>query len=276
MLKVKNITKIYTNGTEKSIGCKDISFNVKSGQIVSLLGLNGAGKSSILKILSTYMKPTSGDAYINNLSIIHQSENVKGSIGVLYEKNPLYHNMSVKDFLLFCAKMYKLDMPKSRVDEVCCFWQLEKVKHKLISTLSKGFKQRVGLAAAIIHKPKLLILDEPTSGLDSIQTKEFEKNILKLSKDSAILFSTHNLLQAENLCNKHLLLDKGSIIVQGTLHEIKNQIIQKQSQNSLSDFNNKDLKQTEKEGHVLETAFRIFKNIDLKQLNDKRNRKENE
>ena len=223
MLEVCNLTKIYNDLWKKNIACKDVSFTVKEGEIASLLGLNGAGKSTILKIISGILQPTSGDVFISGKSIISHPIQAKREIGVLYENAPLYSDMNVEEFLMFTIQMRgiqkreAIDICKNAIETS----DLEEVKTKRIATLSKGFKQRVAFASCIAHDPRILILDEPTSNLDAIQLKAFYKRILQQDKTKAVLISTHNLELAQSICSKHILLNKGEVIIQGDMDELK-------------------------------------------------------
>jgi len=227
MLEVKNLTKYYGNKKNKIIAFENISFKLKTGAITSLLGLNGAGKSSIINCISGYCRPNAGNILIDGVSIFENEIDAKQKIGILYEQSPLYRYMTVCSFLTFSAQMHCVRKEKidKSVNDVLEFCELEEVRDRLIAGLSKGYKQRVGLAQAILHNPPLVILDEPVSGLDAVQMKLFEKKILQLAKGKTILISTHNLKQAALICSNHILLNKGTIIANGDLQEIRESII---------------------------------------------------
>ena len=250
MLEVCNLTKIYNDLWKKNIACKDVSFTVKEGEIASLLGLNGAGKSTILKIISGILQPTSGDVFISGKSIISHPIQAKREIGVLYENAPLYSDMNVEEFLMFTIQMRgiqkreAIDICKNAIETS----DLEEVKTKRIATLSKGFKQRVAFASCIAHDPRILILDEPTSNLDAIQLKAFYKRILQQDKTKAVLISTHNLELAQGICSKHILLNKGEVIIQGDMDELQEALEEK-------------LKEEVPRTKVLELAFDVFAGV---------------
>ena len=250
MLEVCNLTKIYNDLWKKNIACKDVSFTVKEGEIASLLGLNGAGKSTILKIISGILQPTSGDVFISGKSIISHPIQAKREIGVLYENAPLYSDMNIEEFLMFIIQMRGIQ--KREAINICKnaieTSDLEEVKTKRIATLSKGFKQRVAFASCIAHDPRILILDEPTSNLDAIQLKAFYKRILQQDKTKAVLISTHNLELAQGICSKHILLNKGEVIIQGDMDELQEALEEK-------------LKEEVSRTKVLELAFDVFAGV---------------
>lgn len=218
ILKLHDITKVFYEGAKKTTACDRVSFKVHAGTAVSLLGLNGAGKSTLINIISTQLEPTSGSAEIFGYSLDAPLE-IKKRLGVLHERNPLYENMRVIDFLRFCQNMYGIT-DAELIDSVCEQWNLSTVQYLPIRNLSKGFKQRVGLAACLVHRPALLILDEPTSGLDAVQQAEFEKNIANLLPETTLLLCTHDLEHAARLCTEHILLAKGRVTAQGTVSDI--------------------------------------------------------
>lgn len=205
---VKNITKIY--GSQKALD--KVSFSLKKGEIVGFLGPNGAGKSTMMKILTTYLTATEGEAFVNDFSVTRDQFKVQKSVGYLPEHNPLYLEMYVKEYLLFNAEIYKT--PKEEVISIIKRTGLCTESHKKINQLSKGYRQRVGLAAALLHNPEVLILDEPTTGLDPNQLLEI-RNLIKTeaeNSDKTILFSTHIMQEVEAICNRVIILDKGKIV----------------------------------------------------------------
>jgi len=205
---VNNLTKIYDS--QKAID--NISFEGKQGEIIGLLGPNGAGKTTTMKILTCFMPPSSGTASICGLDIRTQELEVKKKIGYLPEHNPLYGTMYVKEYLSFVSKIHKLKLSSAQINSLIERVGLEREQRKRISSLSKGFKQRVGLAQAIIHDPEILILDEPISGLDPNQLVDIRNLISELKKDKTIIFSSHILQEVESICDKVIILDKGKIV----------------------------------------------------------------
>lgn len=214
MISVKNLTKYY--GDFQAL--KGISFEIKSGEIVGILGPNGAGKSTTLRILTCYFNPTSGDAIIDGKSILDEENNVKKIIGYLPESAPLYNDMCVFDYLVYMADIQELERSKlnKRLHYVVNVCGLKEVISKPIGELSKGYKQRVGLAGAIIHDPKILILDEPTNGLDPNQIVEIRELIKELGKEKTVLVSTHILSEVEATCSRAIIINKGNIIADDT------------------------------------------------------------
>ena len=210
MISVKNLTKYYDDFQ----ALKGISFEIKSGEIVGILGPNGAGKSTTLRILTSYLSPTSGDAVIDGKSILDKDIEVKKIIGYLPESAPLYNDMCVFDYLVYMADIQELDRNKlsDRLNYVVEACSLKDVISKPIGELSKGYKQRVGLAGAIIHDPKILILDEPTNGLDPNQIVEIRELIKELGKEKTVLISTHILSEVEATCSRAIIINKGTII----------------------------------------------------------------
>lgn len=210
MISVKNLTKYYDDFQ----ALKGISFEIKSGEIVGILGPNGAGKSTTLRILTSYLSPTSGDAIIDGKSILDKDIEIKKIIGYLPESAPLYNDMCVFDYLVYMADIQELDRNKlsERLNYVVEACSLKDVTSKPIGELSKGYKQRVGLAGAIIHDPKILILDEPTNGLDPNQIVEIRELIKELGKEKTVLISTHILSEVEATCSRAIIINKGTII----------------------------------------------------------------
>lgn len=214
-IKVSSVTKIYKD--QKALDA--ISFDAEKGQIIGFLGPNGAGKSTLMKILTGFIKPTSGAVFVDEIEVLQNPIEAQKRIGYLPEHNPLYSEMYVREYLQFQASIFKVD--KNQI-EIC----VEKVglsseAHKKINQLSKGYQQRVGLAAAILHNPKVLILDEPTTGLDPNQLVEIRALIKELGKDKTVLFSTHILQEVEAVCDRVIIIKKGQILIDKKLSALK-------------------------------------------------------
>ncbi len=206
---VNNITKIY--GTQKALD--SVSINIHPGEIVGLLGPNGAGKSTLMKILSCFIPPTSGEASVCDFDVLEQSIDVRKKVGYLPENNPLYLDLYVKEFLAFVAGTHQLKGSiKSRVEEIITLTGLQLEQHKKIGALSKGYRQRVGLAQALIHDPEVLILDEPTSGLDPNQLAEIRHLIKEIGKEKTVMLSTHIMQEVEAICGRAIIIHKGKIV----------------------------------------------------------------
>lgn len=211
------ISKLY--GTQKAL--ENVSFEIKSGEIVGFLGPNGAGKSTMMKILTCFLPPTSGDASVCGFNILEQPLEVRKRVGYLPENNPLYLDMYIREYLEFVAGMYKLGKDtKKRIEEMIELAGLRDEIKKKIGALSKGFRQRVGLAQALIHNPEVLILDEPTSGLDPNQIIEIRNLIKEIGKQKTIMLSTHIMQEVEAICGRVMIIDKGKIIADKITNEI--------------------------------------------------------
>jgi ABC-2 type transport system ATP-binding protein len=207
-IQVNNISKLY--GNQKALN--DVSFEVGSNEIVGFLGPNGAGKSTMMKILTCYIPPTEGSAKVCGFDISQQSLEVRKQIGYLPEHNPLYLDMYVKEFLEFVGGIYKIKNLKSRVKDMIEMTGLQVEQNKKIGALSKGYRQRVGLAQAIIHDPKVLIMDEPTTGLDPNQLEEIRGLIKALGKEKTVMLSTHIMQEVEAICDRVIIINKGEIV----------------------------------------------------------------
>ena len=207
---IKNISKVY--GTQKALD--NVSLSIGEGEIVGLLGPNGAGKSTMMKILTCFIPPTEGSAEICGYDIFEHQMEIKRSVGYLSEQNPLYYDMYVREFLLLVAGIHKIErkLRKTRVEEVIALTGLEKEANKKIGTLSKGYKQRVGLAQALIHDPKVLILDEPTTGLDPNQLLEIRNLIKQIGQSKTILLSTHIMQEVEAVCSRVIIINNGRLV----------------------------------------------------------------
>ena len=214
------ITHQLTKKFGDQTAVNEVSIEIAPGEIVGFLGPNGAGKSTTMKMITGYILPTSGSAEVSGVSVLEDPLAVKRKVGYLPEHNPLYKDLYVKEYLLFVAGLHDLSDRKQRVAEVIERTGLAQEQHKRIHQLSKGYRQRVGLAQAIIHDPEVLILDEPTSGLDPNQLREIRQLIRDIGKDKTVLFSSHILQEVEALCDRIVIIDQGSIIADSPLSEI--------------------------------------------------------
>ncbi len=209
-IKVEHITKLY--GTQKALD--DVSFEVPGKQVVGFLGPNGAGKSTMMKIITCFIPQTSGSASVCGFDVTEQSIEVRKNVGYLPEHNPLYLEMYVKEYLEFIAGIHHLkESKKKRIAEMIEITGLTIEQKKKIGALSKGYRQRVGLAQAMIHNPKVLILDEPTSGLDPNQLSEIRSLIKEIGKEKTVILSTHIMQEVEAVCNRVIIINKGKIVV---------------------------------------------------------------
>ncbi len=217
-IEVKGLTKVY--GSQKAID--NISFKVNKGEIVGFLGPNGAGKSTTMKIITGFLATDAGEAFVTGLLVNAGNIDTKGKTGYLPEANPLYHDMYVREYLEFIFNVHKLKNDKNkRIDEVIRLTGLTVEQNKKIGQLSKGYRQRVGLAAALIHDPEVLIFDEPTSGLDPNQIVEIREVIRGLGKDKTVLFSSHILQEVEAICDRVIIINKGIIVADDKLDKLQ-------------------------------------------------------
>jgi ABC-2 type transport system ATP-binding protein len=221
-IEVENLSKVY--GQQKALD--NVSFKINKGEIVGFLGPNGAGKSTMMKILTTYIDATEGEAVVGNFNVVSDSKNVQQVVGYLAEHNPLYLDMYVREYLSFNAGVYH--MPKNRIQEVIELTGLQPEAHKKIGQLSKGYRQRVGLANALLHNPEVLILDEPTTGLDPNQLVEIRHLIKNLGKDlpngqagKTVFLSTHIMQEVEAICDRVIIINKGQIVADKKLKELR-------------------------------------------------------
>ena len=219
MIEVQNITKIY----DGQRALDEVSFKVQEGEVVGLLGPNGAGKSTLMKILTCYIPPTEGEAFVCGHSIYDEPLQVRRQIGYLPEHNPLYLDMYVREFLRFAAGVYGLKDVSDRVEEMIRLVGLTPESNKRIGQLSKGYRQRVGLAQALIHEPKVLILDEPTTGLDPNQLEEIRTVIKNAGRDKVVLLSTHIMQEVEAMCSRAIIINHGKIVSDDLLGNITSQ-----------------------------------------------------
>ncbi|NQU55575.1 MAG: gliding motility-associated ABC transporter ATP-binding subunit GldA [Bacteroidetes bacterium] len=230
-VETRNITKLF--GRQKALN--DVSFQINKGELVGFLGPNGAGKSTMMKIITGYLPQDSGEVFINNQQISSDNLEIRKSIGYLPEQNPLYTDLYVKEFLEITAGFYKLKNKKQRVAEMVELTGLGDEQHKKIRALSKGYRQRVGLAQALIHDPSILILDEPTTGLDPNQLEEIRELIRQVGKEKTVILSSHIMQEVEAVCNRVIIIKKGEIVADGGIAEIKSGSI-KRNQIIVSEF----------------------------------------
>jgi ABC-2 type transport system ATP-binding protein len=213
-IEVQNISKSY--GAQKALD--NISFSIKKGEIVGFLGPNGAGKSTLMKILTTFITADEGTATVNENDVVESQLKVQQSVGYLPEHNPLYLDLYVREYLAFNADVYKV--AKSRIEEVIQLTGLTPESHKKIGQLSKGYRQRVGLATALLHNPDVLILDEPTTGLDPNQLVEIRNVIKNVGKDKTVFLSTHIMQEVEAICDRVIIIDNGKIVTDKKLNKL--------------------------------------------------------
>ena len=249
-IEVTNLSKSY--GAQKALD--SITFSVKKGEIVGFLGPNGAGKSTLMKILTTYLAADEGVAQVNDKNVISDTKEVQKIIGYLPEHNPLYLDLYVREYLAFNADVYKV--PSSRIQEVIELTGLTPESHKKIGQLSKGYRQRVGLANALLHNPEVLILDEPTTGLDPNQLVEIRNVIKNVGKDKTVFLSTHIMQEVEAICDRVIIIDKGKIVADKKLEVLiaadKEQVIEVEF----------DLKVTEDQINAIPHLKSFIKNSD--------------
>lgn len=217
-IQVNHITKLY--GTQKALD--DVSFDVNEGEITGFLGPNGAGKSTMMKIITCYIPPTNGSVKVCGFDINENSIEVRQNVGYLPEHNPLYLDMFVKEYLEFIGRLHQLKNIKERVKEMIELTGLQVEQNKKIGALSKGYRQRVGIAQALIHDPKVLILDEPTTGLDPNQLAEIRNLIKKIGKQKTVMLSTHIMQEVEAICDKVIIINKGKIVANAPASQINN------------------------------------------------------
>ncbi len=214
-LHLDTVSKYY--GSQAAVD--DVSFEASSGQIIGLLGPNGAGKSTTMKMICGYVNPDEGSVSILGQETSEKKTDIRKHIGYLPESNPLYEDMYIKEFLRFACRVHKLNNWKSRVEKVIEMTGLGLEQHKLINQLSKGYRQRVGIAQAILHDPEILILDEPISGLDPNQLVEIRSLIKALGKEKTVIFSSHILQEVEQICDRLLVLNHGRLVMDGSVEE---------------------------------------------------------
>lgn len=226
-IKVSSVSKVYGS----QIVVNDISFEAKNGEIIGFLGPNGAGKSTMMKILTGFLKPDSGEVFVNDIDVLKNPLEAQKTIGYLSENNALYKDMYVREYLHFCASVFKLPIlnnltVKEQIEICIKKVGLQSESHKKIHQLSKGYQQRVGIAAAILHNPTVLILDEPTTGLDPNQLAEIRTLIKDLGKEKTVLFSTHIMQEVEAVCDRVIIVKKGEILVNELLKNLQKNSLQ--------------------------------------------------
>ncbi len=220
---VQSVTKYY--GEQKALD--NVSFRINTGEIVGFLGPNGAGKSTMMKIITGYIPPTSGSVFVNDISISDDSSVIRSKLGYLPENNPLYPEMYVREYLEFAASLYRSDIPlKKQVDDIIEITGLAPERRKKIGSLSKGYRQRVGLAQALIHNPEVLILDEATTGLDPNQIVEIRNLIRDAGKEKTVMLSTHIMQEVEAICDRVIIIDKGVVVADEEKKDIYSKISQ--------------------------------------------------
>jgi ABC-2 type transport system ATP-binding protein len=251
---VENLTKRYGD----QIAVDNLSFKVKTGEILGFLGPNGAGKTTTMKAITAYLYPDSGTVHVGNYSLDKNPEEIKRNIGYLPESNPLYQDMPVIDYLRFVAEIQEIQRNEidDRLLNVIQSCGLEKEKHKKISELSKGYRQRVGLAQALIHSPEVLILDEPTVGLDPNQIKEIRELIKQIGKEKTVILSSHILAEVEATCDRILIINKGKIVADGSTEELRKQA------------SGKEIYKVTVEGGEVNTVYEALKNMEGADLVD--------
>jgi ABC-2 type transport system ATP-binding protein len=254
-IEIKNVTKIY--GLQKALN--DVSFTVNKGEILGFLGPNGAGKSTLMKIITCYIPSTEGTVIVDGYDVREDSLEIRKRVGYLPEHNPLYLDMYVKEYLTFIAGVHKLKKKKEKVSNVVDLVGLGLEQNKKIGQLSKGYKQRVGLAQALIHDPKVLILDEPTSGLDPNQLADIREVIKNIGKEKTVMFSSHIMQEIEAICDRIVIINRGNLIVDKDAIQMMNsntnqQIVHVEFEKVISKTELKSIKGVEKvkqlEGNV--------------------------
>jgi ABC-2 type transport system ATP-binding protein len=223
--KKKNIMSIKVEGVSKFYGkqtaLNEVSFEIERGEVVGFLGPNGAGKSTMMKVICAYLSADEGEVFVCGKKVSEQEQEIKKLIGYLPEHNPLYLDMYVKEFLNFMCGIHQIKNKKEKIKEVIELTGLQNEQHKKIKALSKGYRQRVGLAHAIIHDPEVLILDEPTTGLDPNQIIEIRELIQKIGKKKTVMLSTHIMQEVEAICKRVIIIDKGKIVANQSIEELK-------------------------------------------------------
>ncbi len=216
-VETRNITKLF--GRQKALDA--VNFSLQEGELVGFLGPNGAGKSTMMKIITGFLPADEGDVFVNGEKVLPEKLEIRRNIGYLPENNPLYTDLYVKESLEITAGFYKLKNKKQKVAEMVALTGLGDEQHKKIGALSKGYRQRVGLAQALIHDPSVLILDEPTTGLDPNQLEEIRNLIREISRDKTVMLSSHIMQEVEAVCNRVIIINRGIIVADGGIAEVK-------------------------------------------------------
>ena len=216
-VKVEQLTKIY--GSQRAVD--SINFEINTGEILGFLGPNGAGKTTTMKMITAYLPPTAGKIFVDGIDVVENNLAAQALIGYLPEHNPLYKEMYVKEYLTFVAHLYKIKPAKKRIEELIEMTGLGREQHKLIGALSKGYRQRVGLAQAMIHDPKVLILDEPTSGLDPNQLAEIRSLIKQMGEQKTVIFSTHIMQEVQALCDRVIIINQGALVADDPIEHLQ-------------------------------------------------------
>ena len=224
-IQIQNLTKLY--GDQKAVD--QISFEVNRGEIVGFLGPNGAGKSTTMKVITCFLSPDEGSVLVNGLDVVNEESAIKKIIGYLPENNPLYTDMYVRESLQFVGKLYGLvgESLRTRIDEIIELTSLSKEQNKRIGQLSKGFRQRVGLAQALIHDPEVLVLDEPTTGLDPNQIAEVRQLIKDISTTKTVILSTHIMQEVKAICDRVVIIHEGKIVADSTVENLQQTVLKK-------------------------------------------------
>ncbi len=262
-IKVKNITKTY--GKQKALN--NISFEINTGEIVGFLGPNGAGKSTIMKIICSYITQNKGVVEVCGINVNNNPIGSKQKIGYLPENNPLYLDMYVKEFLAFIADIHKIKNKQSRIDEMIEITGLTPEKNKKISELSKGFRQRVGIASALIHDPEVLILDEPTTGLDPNQLKDIRNLIKQIGKTKTIMLSTHIMQEVEALCDRVIIIKQGEIVADSQIANLKASkeiILEVEFEKTIDKQLLKEIEQINKVEQIEGNKYKIHSDLDVR------------
>jgi ABC-2 type transport system ATP-binding protein len=262
-IKVKNITKLY--GKQKALN--NISFEISTGEIVGFLGPNGAGKSTIMKIICSYITQNEGTVEVCGINVNDNPIGSKQKIGYLPENNPLYVDMYVKEFLAFIADIHKIKNKQARIDEMIQITGLTPEKNKKISELSKGFRQRVGIASALIHDPEVLILDEPTTGLDPNQLKDIRNLIKQIGKTKTIMLSTHIMQEVEALCDRVIIIKQGKIVADSQIANLKASkeiILEVEFEKTMDEQLLKQIKQINTVEQIEGNKYKIHSNLDVR------------
>lgn len=260
-IQIQNLSKVF--GSQKAVN--NISFEAKPGEILGFLGPNGAGKSTTMKVISCFLEATEGSAKVCGFDTQTNPLEVRKRLGYLPEHNPLYKDMYVKEYLAFVARLHRLEHRSKRVGEMIEKTGLEREQHKKISALSKGYRQRVGLAQAMIHEPEVLILDEPTNGLDPNQLLEIRKLIQELGKDKTLVFSSHIMQEVQAVCDRVIIINKGEIVANEAMSTIAanvsgQQIVELECLNQINTAAFKKLKGVLKTIQLRENRLRIISN----------------